>query len=89
MSQGLGNVYRADLFQSMSRLKLVFSFGVFVLAGLLPVQAEQVVFGEIMYHPKGDLPEYIEIYNNTATPFDIAQWKLRGGVDYDFPDFGI
>ncbi len=49
--------------------------------------AEQVVIGEIMYHPAGDLPEYIEITNITATPFDIAEWRLTGGVDYDFGEF--
>ncbi len=51
------------------------------------VRAEQVVFTEIMYHPPGTLPEYIEVYNNTATPFDMAEWRLRDGVDYDFPAF--
>ncbi len=49
--------------------------------------AEQVVFSEIMYHPPGNLPEYIEVCNNTATPFDIAQWRLCDGVDYTFPAF--
>ena len=60
-----------------------------LLAMLAPpaLRAEQVVFSEIMYHPPGTEPEYIEVYNNTATPFDIAGWKLRGGVDYDFPPF--
>ena len=56
-------------------------------AGMLDVRAEQIVFSEIMYHPPGTLPEYIEVYNVTATPFDIAQWRLRDGVDYDFPAF--
>jgi hypothetical protein len=50
-------------------------------------RAEQVVFSEIMYHPPGTLPEYIEVYNNSATPLDMAEWRLRDGVDYDFPKF--
>jgi hypothetical protein len=50
-------------------------------------RSEQVVVSEIMYHPPGTLPEYLEIYNNTATPFDMAQWKLRDAVQYDFPPF--
>jgi hypothetical protein len=50
-------------------------------------RAEQVVISEIMYHPPGDLPEYIEIANVTATPLDLAEWRLRGGVTYDFPKF--
>ena len=51
------------------------------------VQAGQVVFSEIMYHPPGTLPEYIEVFNVTATPFDMAEWRLSDGVDYDFPKF--
>jgi regulation of enolase protein 1 (concanavalin A-like superfamily) len=50
-------------------------------------RAEQVVISEIHYHPRSTQPEYVEIYNNTATPFDIAQWKLTGGVSFEFPDF--
>lgn len=57
------------------------------MIGGATTRAEQVVFSEIMYHPPDTRPEYIEVYNNTATPFDVAQWKLRGGVDYDFPPF--
>ncbi len=64
------------------------SICIFALAfSALEVRAEQVVFSEIMYHPAGLLPEYLEIYNHTATPLDIAQWQLRGGVDYEFPDY--
>jgi hypothetical protein len=51
------------------------------------LRADQVVFSELMYHPPGALPEFIEVYNSTATPLDMAEWKLRGGVDYDFPKF--
>ena len=61
-----------------------------LIAILMPpsVRAEQVVFSEIMYHPSGELPEFIEAQNLTATPFDIALWELDGGVDYRFPYFG-
>jgi len=58
-----------------------------LLLGISDVQAEQVVFSEIMYHPSGTLPEYIEVYNNTATPLDIAEWRLCDGADYAFPAF--
>lgn len=51
------------------------------------VFAEQVVISEIQYHPAGDLPEFLEVTNITATPFDIAQWKLSDGVDFEFPAF--
>ena len=53
----------------------------------LALRGEQVVISEIMYHPPGTLPEYLEVYNNSATPLDMAEWRLRDGVDYDFPGF--
>ena len=40
------------------------------------LRADQVVFSELMYHPPGALPEFIEVYNSTATPLDMAEWKL-------------
>src|SRR5438094_913564 len=52
-----------------------------------PARAEQVVISKIMYHPPGALPEYFELYNNTATPFDIANWKVSHAVEYEFPNF--
>lgn len=51
------------------------------------IKAEQVVFSEIHYNPKGDKPEFIEIYNLTATIKDISKWKMTDGVEYEFPDF--
>ncbi len=56
-------------------------------ATLIDLRAEQVVISEIMYHPPGGLYEFVEIQNLTATPFDIASWKLRDGADFDFPPF--
>src|SRR5678815_5230236 len=58
-----------------------------VLALGVAAQADQVVISEIMYHPRADWPEFIEVFNNTATVFDVAGWKLSGGVQYEFPDF--
>ncbi len=58
-----------------------------LLVGGSEVRSEQIVFSEIMYHPAGSLPEYIELCNNTATVFDIAQWRLSDGVAYEFPAF--
>ena len=51
------------------------------------IKAEQVVFSEIHYNPKGDKPEFIEIYNLTATIKDISKWKMTDGVEYEFTDF--
>src|SRR5881296_2744600 len=58
-----------------------------LLGSSIAAHAEQVVISKIMYHPQGALPEYFEIYNNTATPFDIANWKVTHAVEYEFPGF--
>ena len=58
-----------------------------LIASTPTVFAEQVIISEINYHPEGEKPEFIEIYNNTSTPRDICNWELRGGVNYDFPGF--
>jgi hypothetical protein len=61
-------------------------------------QESSVAISEIMYHPP-DLPywsnvddEYLEVHNSSAAPvqlFDSTHptnsWRLRGGVDFDFP----
>ncbi|MCH2592855.1 MAG: lamin tail domain-containing protein [Pedosphaera sp.] len=62
---------------------------VVVWAGLAAfgARSDQVVINEVMYNPRGDAPEWIELSNITATPFDIAGWKLRGDVELDFPSF--
>jgi hypothetical protein len=49
--------------------------------------AEQVVISEIMYHPRGDAPEFLEMHNQSTTPLDMIHWSLAGGVSYQFPDF--
>ena len=51
------------------------------------LRGEQMVISEVMYHPRGDKPEYIEFYNQTPTPLDMADWELRGGIHFDFPSF--
>jgi hypothetical protein len=58
-----------------------------LLFGAPAVRSEQVVFSEIMYHPPGTQPEYIELCNNTATPLDMAEWRMTDGVQYVFPAF--
>jgi hypothetical protein len=58
-----------------------------LLAAPLQALAEQVIFSEVHYNPSGDTPEFIEIFNNTSTPFDFGLWRLTDGVDYTFPDF--
>jgi Lamin Tail Domain/CotH kinase protein len=58
-----------------------------VVPFVFAAQAEQVVISKIMYHPPARQPEYIEVYNNTVTPFDMANWRLAGGIHYEFPSF--
>jgi len=68
-----------------SRLVGVLAF----LAGFtaVPLWAEQVVFSEVMYHPAGSRPEFIELWNISQTPLDVAHWRFARGVDFTFPDF--
>ncbi len=57
-----------------------------------------VVISELMYHPTApssaavaadpnitaDRLEYIEIHNPTGSEVDLSQWRLRGGIEFDF-----
>ena len=48
-----------------------------------------VVFNEVMYHPlddPNDELEWIELYNQLAIDMDVSEWRLEGGVDFEFPD---
>jgi len=48
-----------------------------------------LVISEIMYHPPGEPDsgglEYIEILNPTQQTVDLRHWRVRGGVQYNFP----
>lgn len=71
-------------------MKNIFKFAATLLLALnsiLPLKAGQVILSEIMYHPAGVLPEYIEVQNLTATPLDFAKWRFSNGVEYEFPEF--
>ena len=57
------------------------------LALALGARAEQVLISKIMYHPPGEQPEYVEIFNNTANAIDIADWRLKGGIEFRFAAF--
>src|SRR5262245_62786007 len=73
--------------QRCARSLPVLGFGFLFTFVNFACRAEMVVFSEIIYHPKDNRPEYIEVFNNTATPFDIADWRLAGGISYNFPPF--
>ena len=55
--------------------------------GNLCAYAGMVVINEIMFHPQAKQPEYLVISNLTATPLDIAKWRVTEGVRFEFPDF--
>ncbi len=59
----------------------------FLLAAAARVRADMVVFSEVHFHPTGGKPEFVEIYNSSQTPFDMARWKIEGGVRFEFPEF--
>src|SRR5690349_3191975 len=46
-----------------------------------------VVFNELMYNPGGidESREWIELRNQLAVDMDLTGWRIRGGIDYDFP----
>ncbi|NQU25189.1 MAG: lamin tail domain-containing protein, partial [Candidatus Nealsonbacteria bacterium] len=57
-----------------------------------------VIISEVHYHPHVPLPvppaeptldagdlEYVEIYNSASVPVDLTHWRLRKGIDFDFP----
>jgi hypothetical protein len=53
----------------------------------LGAQIGPVVISEVMYFPEvgsEDFFEYVEICNTGTTTENLANWKLRGGADFDF-----
>ncbi|MCA9266067.1 MAG: lamin tail domain-containing protein, partial [Planctomycetales bacterium] len=58
-----------------------------------------VLISEVNYRPTAPTPaqlaiypaltvddlEYVEVHNASASPIDLTDWRLRGGVDFDFP----
>ena len=48
-----------------------------------------VVFSEIMYNPlddPADRLEWIELYNQLSVDMDISEWRVEGGIEYEFPE---
>jgi len=58
-----------------------------VFQSTLILKGERVTFSEIHYAPKNDMPEYIELFNNSGSAVDFAFWKFTNGIEYRFPDF--
>lgn len=40
------------------------------------ISPKSIVISEIMYAPTGDMPEWIEFFNNTSSPVNINGWKI-------------
>jgi hypothetical protein len=63
--------------------------------GSLPRTAMAIQITEIMYHPSGEVGvggddgvsplEWIEIYNESATPYDISEHYFSDGIGFAFP----
>ena len=44
-----------------------------------------VFLSEVHYHPSGpDNHEFVEVTNQGTSPISLANWKIRGGIDFDF-----
>jgi len=48
------------------------------------VFGEDVVINEIMYNPKKNFPEYIELKNNGNISINLKGFKFTDGIDYTF-----
>lgn len=44
-----------------------------IITGIAP---RSIVINEIMYAPIGDMPEWVELYNTSAEPISLSQWKI-------------
>lgn len=52
-----------------------------------PPLTTSVVINEIMCDPPSNQTsgEFVELYNKSGSPVNLTGWKLRGGIDFDFP----
>ena len=51
------------------------------------VRIGPVIVSEVQYHPSGEEGwlEYVELYNATDAAVNLGGWRLRDGIEYDFP----
>ncbi|MGI8602423.1 MAG: lamin tail domain-containing protein [Verrucomicrobiales bacterium] len=68
-------------------MKYLLPFCVGVVLTSSPLRSQQVLYSEVMYHPAGPAPEFIEVWNISLTPQDMAKWAFTDGVSFIFPDF--
>ena len=60
-----------------------------ILTGSVSAAGLGVTITEVMYHPRAPSPgdpgaEFIEIYNQDPTPFDLSGYFFSNGIDYEF-----
>ncbi|MDA7510034.1 lamin tail domain-containing protein [Verrucomicrobia bacterium] len=76
----------SGLLSIIGKWTLVFAFLV-VLANTRG-HADQVIITEVLQAPSQGGDSWVEVSNLTATPFDIAEWRLKGKkFTYHFPAF--
>ncbi len=56
----------------LSNNELIKSFNVFLPGAVY----NDVVVNEIMYAPSTGEPEWVELYNRTASPINLKKWKF-------------
>ncbi len=48
-----------------------------------------LIISEVHYNPNDTLAdddlEFVEIYNSTSAAIDLTDWRIRKGIDFDFP----
>lgn len=50
------------------------------------VRQEPVVINEIFYNPPGgDADEFVELFHRGQEKLDLSGWRIRGGIDFNFP----
>ena len=43
-----------------------------------------LLISEVHYNPPGTDIEFIELFNPTSETVDLTNWRVRGGIDFDF-----
>jgi len=74
---------------SCRRAAISLAFCSFAFSGEVRAFADSIlVFNELHYNPADDVAdtEWIEFHNLNGVNVDISGWRLRGGVDFDFPE---
>lgn len=64
---------------------LVPALAVLGLSSQAPALDAVVSFNELMYHPRDDELEWVELHNMMTVDVDLSDWRISGGIDYQFP----